>query len=62
MELFLDLELRSNGDCLSGYEQDAIIMKQFLFSIFFYFCMKLVRVETKSRVAQAAIKLTEYLR
>lgn len=62
VKLFLGLELRSNGDFLGGYEQDIIIMKPFTSSIFFYFCMKLFRVEIKSHVAQAAVRLTTYLR
>lgn len=62
MKLLLGLELRSNGDYLSGYEQDIIITKPFASSIFFHFCMKLFRVEIKSHVAQAAVKLTTYLR
>lgn len=62
MKLLLGLKLRSNGDYLHGYEHDITIMKLFSSSIFFNFCMKLFRVEIKSHVAQAAVKLTTYLR
>lgn len=62
MKLLLGLELRSNGDYQRGYEQDITIMKPFPSSVFFHFCRKLFRVEIKSHVAQAAVKLTTYLR
>lgn len=51
MKLLLGLVLRSNGDYLSGYEQDIIITKPFASSIFFHFYMKLFRAEIKSHVA-----------